>query len=159
MYLKGPDIFQPEAVRRSAEMPRKLRNCMKVGTRVTGERLRIVVSSIIRRRRGLVSVIVISCLTVGKQANPSKQQRNWQISQPKCRDSGFVQSLQSHKPRPLILDERINAAVMAVIVVRVKRLIGLSKTGAGKIVLMPIGINQRKSTDMVEALEVFIGEF
>ena len=29
--MKCPDIFQPEAVRRSAEIPRKLRNCMKLG--------------------------------------------------------------------------------------------------------------------------------
>jgi hypothetical protein len=50
-------------------------------------------SSIMRRRSGLISVIVISCSKVGlKQPNPSNQKRIMQIPRSKCRASGFVQS-------------------------------------------------------------------
>jgi len=64
--------------------------------------LRIVMSSIMGRRSGLISVIVISRSKVGlKQPNPSNQKRIMQIPHSKCRASGFVQSSDSRN-RPTL---------------------------------------------------------
>ena len=54
--LKGPYVFQSEPVGRTAEIPAEPRD--RVEDRcVAGDRLQIVMSSIIRRRTGLISAI------------------------------------------------------------------------------------------------------
>jgi hypothetical protein len=80
-------------VRRSPEIARDFVTACKYDRCVAGEGLRTVISSIIRRCSGLISVIVISCLKFGQDTPiPSNAKRHWQISSPNFRASGFVQS-------------------------------------------------------------------
>src|SRR3954452_5625324 len=57
MHLEGSDVFQLQSVRRSAKISAQLRNRADVGSLLAGDRLRTVMSSIMRRRRGLKSPI------------------------------------------------------------------------------------------------------
>ena len=55
--LEGSDIFQVQTIGRPTKIPAELRYGGKVGSLVAGDRLRTVMSSIMRRRSGLISAI------------------------------------------------------------------------------------------------------
>ena len=57
MHLEGADVFQLQSVRRSAKISAQLRNRADVGSLRRRRRSRTVMSSIMRRRRGLKSAI------------------------------------------------------------------------------------------------------
>lgn len=57
MNLEGVNVLEPESVRRAAEMAAEFRDGVDVGSLRLGERLRTVISSIMRRHRGVISAI------------------------------------------------------------------------------------------------------
>jgi len=57
MHLVGADVFQSEPIWRMAEYRLNFETAWTYDCWVAGDRLRIVMSSIIRRRRGLISAI------------------------------------------------------------------------------------------------------
>jgi hypothetical protein len=73
------------------EIARELRHRIQTRSLRRWQRLGSVMSSIMHRRSGLISVIIISCLKVG-QTTQSFKTEIMQIPRSKCRASGFVQS-------------------------------------------------------------------
>ena len=73
MNLIGANVFQPELIRRFAVILANFATACTYDRCVAGERLRTVISSIIRRRRGLIAVIGLSCLR-GGLAQPKSSQ-------------------------------------------------------------------------------------
>lgn len=61
-------------------------------------------------------------------------------------------------PDRIALDQRIVPAIIPVGVIRMQGLIGGAETGARKIVLVPIRIDQRQTTDIVEAGQLVFGQ-
>jgi hypothetical protein len=74
MNWKGVDIFQAKTIRGTTKIAAELRYRVEVRLLRRGERLRTVMSSIMRRRRGLISAIGTSCLKGWVAKNPQSFQ-------------------------------------------------------------------------------------
>jgi hypothetical protein len=59
MHLEGPDVFQLQPIRRLPKYRLNFETALIYDRCVAGDRLRTVMSSITRRRRGLKSAISI----------------------------------------------------------------------------------------------------